>query len=85
MFGVSYESVAVEEEVERALVLDQRAAEAEAEVADLLRARVGVNGLRPLSEPPRIRMPVLQRIGPRPGCVMISMNVPPAAWFSAAN
>ena len=25
------------------------------------------------------------RRGPTPGCVMISMNSPPAKWFSAAN
>jgi hypothetical protein len=46
---------------------------------------VGVNGLRPLSEPLRsLKLPP-PRIAPRPGGVMMSMNRPPALWFSAAN
>ena len=39
----------------------------------------------PLSEPARNRMLTLVRSGPMPGCVMMSMNSPPAKWFSAAK
>ena len=76
----------VQRDRERALLLPQRAGGEEAVVLRTLRALVAE---RTRSARSAIRRGAgrsrRRAAAPTPGCVMMSMNSPPAEWFSAAN
>ena len=81
---------AVHVDRERRLLLEQRCRSGRRRSSASARGPSGCwwkcrRGGLPLIDPSRRRKFMLVRSGPMPGCVMMSMNRPPAKWFSAAN
>ena len=79
MFGVSYESVPLKKMLNDALFLTSVPPPPTKRLRFCSGPRSGTNGLRPVKRSPLNRAPKFIRIGPSPGCVMISMLMPPAA------